>query len=290
MQRNTFLSILFFICCLSANLTAQRATVSIEESTYADRPHYTIKTPVAIYFYDRAGGGFSRIIDPYGNDWIGFQPDTAAYPAAAATSYRGLPNLVFKGENDGAGHPGFDRCESGKVDSTSILTTTKDGKWQWRWTFFPTYARLSIEKVETDRTYWFLYEGTPGGAFQPSRQYWGTNSTGLRIDQPDYYQGKIESGYWQWAYFGREGVNRIFFVAQQIPDRAKDIFGYLGNTEKGISADDGMVVFGFGRNPQTESLLTTPQKFFIGFLEGSVRSTQDHKQVAMQLQRLLLRR
>jgi len=282
------LCLIFLSYCLVNGLFAQ--SISIEETTYAERPHYVIKTPAAAYFYDRAGGGFSRILDSYGNDWIGFQPDSSSYPAAAATSYRGLPNLVFQGDNDGAGHPGFDQCESAKTDSISILTTSRDGKWQWRWTFFATYAQLDIEKIDIERNYWFLYEGLPGGTFEPKRQYWATNSTGLRTDQPDYYRGKAESGYWQWAYFGKEGVGRVFFVAQKTPDRAKDIFGYLGNTEKGVASGDGMVVFGFGRNPETEPLLNEPQTFYIGFINGSVSSSQEHQRVAKEMQQLLLQR
>lgn len=279
------------LCCLllSTHLCAQQA-ITITESKHADRPHYIIRTAAATYFYDRNGGGFSRILDQYGNDWISFQADTARYPAAAATSSRGLPNLVVEGSDNGIGHPGFEQCVSKQLDSlASIRSTSKDKKWQWRWDFFPTYAKLTIEKIDKNRAYWFLYAGTPGGRFNPKQQFWATNSTGLRFDQPDYYNKQLESGYWQWAYFGMKGVGRVFFIAQQSPDRAKDVFGYLGYSEQGIQSPDGMAIFAFGRNTNAEPLLQEPQVFYIGFLDKNIQSAADHNSLALQIQQFLLK-
>ena len=77
--------------------------VSISDINYEGRTHFRIETEDIIWYYDKAGGGFSRMIDRAGNDWISFRMDPwGKYPESSASSFRGLPNLVFGGEDDGA--------------------------------------------------------------------------------------------------------------------------------------------------------------------------------------------
>ncbi|MBX2815943.1 MAG: VCBS repeat-containing protein, partial [Saprospiraceae bacterium] len=79
----------------------------IRQTMYEGRPHYLIKTATLTYYYDINGGGLSRIIDPKGNDWIGYRTTPSEdYPAAAAGAFRGVPNAVFQSDDGGAGHPG----------------------------------------------------------------------------------------------------------------------------------------------------------------------------------------
>ena len=60
---------------------------TVEE--YEDRKHYKIETPKITYWYDVKGGGFSRIIDDEGNDWVTFKMEPwDEYPAAAAGAFR----------------------------------------------------------------------------------------------------------------------------------------------------------------------------------------------------------
>ena len=84
---------------------------------------FLINTPGGSYFYQKEAGGFSSILDTEGNDWIGFHPDTTeSYPQSAASSYRGLPNLVFRSDDGGAGHPGFNKCFSDQIADNCIRT------------------------------------------------------------------------------------------------------------------------------------------------------------------------
>ena len=107
-------------------------------------------------------------------------------PASAAAGFRGLPNLVHgKGNPDaGAGHPGFDRCETVQVDAATLRTTTKSGRWQWTWRFTAEAAQCTIERAPADHPWWFLYEGPIAGKFAPTEHYWGTNEGGPRQEAP----------------------------------------------------------------------------------------------------------
>jgi hypothetical protein len=260
----------------------------IEEISDKGQLCYQINTSSAIFQYQKDAGGFSSILDIEGNDWVGFHSDTAeSYPRSAATSYRGLPNLVFRSDDGGAGHPGFNKCTSKKISDNCIQTVSKSGKWAWTWTFHNDYAVLEVERTDPEHAYWLLYEGIPGGIYQPHKQYWGTNKGGPDRSIPDYYFGNTIYDNWRWAYFGHEDVNRIFYIAQPVEDDLTDIFGYLGNTKEGVISPDGMIVFGFGREKGALPLMTRPQKFVVGFLEINVASNEDHDIVVNRINDIL---
>ena len=265
---------------------AAKKKVSINETTYEDRPHFMVATPAATYYYDQRGGGFSRIIDPNGNDWVGFRMEPwNAYPASAASAYRGLPNSVFGGSEAGAGHPGHDHCQS-VVDRNQITSTSQSGKWRWTWTFTDSTARLQMDEVDAEHPYWFLYEGTPGGRFDVANSYYGTDQSGRQQNTPDFYAGKSTFDSFRWAYFGDAKEERVFFVKQLSEDEQKDMIGYLGNTERGLDSPDGMVVFGFGRNRDTQPLLTQPQSFVIGFYPHCISDPSAHRRFAQWIEQI----
>jgi len=234
----------------------------ITRTTYLERPHYLIETASATCLYDIRGGGFSSIRDLSGTEWIGFKPGNGEYPASAAADYRGLPNLVFRGEDNGSGHPGFDQCISIQEGANVIHTTTRSGSWEWKWTFRDEGALLEILKTDTSRCYWFLYEGTPGGRFLPPEQYWGTSADGIRQDTP--VLGHPAAGNWKWAFFGDQNHETALYIIHLTPDTLTDNFSYMGNTIEGTAAPDGMVVFGLGRSGATP-LMKGPNRFYIGF-------------------------
>jgi hypothetical protein len=202
-----------------------------------------------------------------------------------------MPNCVFKSDDGGAGHPGFDRCVSEKIDARTIRTASRSGKWAWRWEFFDTHARMTMEKADPEHAWWFLYEGPVAGTFAPERKYWGTDLGGPRRERPDHFAGQVVQGKWQWVYFGDEGVNRVLFVAQHESDDLADAFSYLGNTKAGVQANDGMVVFGFGRGAGTRPLLKkNGARFSVGFLEEKIEGEEGHRRVARLIERVMDRR
>ncbi len=273
------------------NQGIRSANISIVTETYQDRPHFKIETKSATYYYDKEGGGFSSVIDINGIDWVNYNGDpNAKAPSGASGGFRGIPNLVFRLEDGGAGHPGFDKCISEIVDDHTIRTYSKSGKWEWHWKFFDDYARLTIDKADPDRAYWFLYEGPVAGSFNPNQKYWGTNLGGPRNEMPSLNHGEYILDNWQWAYFGDNETERIFFVAQDKTDNLIDHFAYMGDTSDGIKAPDGMVVFGFGRDKGAIPLLTQSEMSFrIGFLSKKITSNENHEWVKEKIESMINR-
>lgn len=257
-----------------------RESITISECTYENRPHFLIHTPKLTYYYDKQGGGFSRIIDMDGNDWVHFKMKPwGVYPDGAASAFRGVPNLVYQQEDDGAGHPGFDKCVSQMTENT-IISTSKSGKWQWEWEFFEDYAVLELQKTDQNRNYWFLYEGTPGGTFKPKSSYFGSDVSGPITEQYDYFSGNILWGNYNWMYVGNKEVHQTFYMIQLQNDEHSDMMSFLGNSKEGINSSDGMTVFGFGRSADTKPLLSGKQKFVIGLYPDRISTKTDHEQLS----------
>ena len=281
------LFIQIFLSALAA--ASAMAGVRISEGTYEGAEHFIIRTKAATYYLDRRGGGLSRMIDRRGVDWIAFKREPwDKYPESAASSFRGLPNLVFGSNDSGAGHPGHEKCYSFRAGNNTIISISRSGKWQWRWTFYNKYVTLTVEKADPEHKYWFLYEGPAGGRFNPHASYWGSNMGGPRTEIYDYYHGQEVFANWWWVYFGDYVVKRILFIGMKKPDRYLDMISYLGNSEGGLSSEDGMVVFGFGRIdnaiPQLSELNTV---FYFGFLKAKVKSPDIHDSIAKTITNLL---
>ncbi|MDF9800823.1 hypothetical protein OKW21_006086 [Catalinimonas alkaloidigena] len=283
------------ICAIDLSFLYAQDAIRIEEGYYEERPHFIVYTLTATYYYDKVGGGFSRMIDQKGNDWIGFKKEPwNAYPASAASSYRGLPNLVFRSDDGGAGHPGFDQCTSLVDGERQIVTESKSGKWRWRWTFYEDHAVLEIEKTDPQQAYWFLYEGAAGGEYAPEQYYFGSDSRDSSLSRPktqhpDLSKGTANFGKYQWMYVGHQQVDRILFMLQIEPDEHQDLISYMGNSERGVDSEDGMTVFGFGRGPQTQALLSEPQSFVIGFYPYKITGKADHLQLRKYVNGLMQR-
>jgi hypothetical protein len=254
---------------LALATTSALGGVAITATEHEGRAQFQIQTPTATYYYDKAGGGFSRLIDRDGKDWIAFKKDPLSqFPQSAAAGYRGIPNSVFGGgyPDAGSGHPGFDQCETIQATPNALRSTSKSGKWAWSVHFSDDEARLRFERVGEDHAYWFLYEGTPAGRFAPSEQFWGNDVDGHHATLPDIQNQAF--GQWRWAYFGDRATPRVLGVTQCAGDTLKDTFWYLGAENGGaISSRDGMAVFGFGREVKSQPLLTTPHEFVIRFIE-----------------------
>ncbi|MDP8243058.1 MAG: VCBS repeat-containing protein [Candidatus Hinthialibacter antarcticus] len=259
------------------------------QAIYEGKPHFVVQTKAATYYYDIEGGGFSRILDIAGADWVSFKRNPwGKYPGSAASSFRGLPNLVWQGEDDGAGHPGHAKCKSW-LSGNRIVSESLSGKWRWSWEFFDDHAVLDITKTDMERTYWFLYEGTPGGVFDPAGSYFGTNMSGPLTKTPDFYAKTIMEGRFQWIYAGHNNMNAVFYMAQLKEDNLADVISYLGASDQGVKSEDGMTVFGFGRAKDTKPLLSGPQSFVIGFYPEQIKNESQHERFAEFLNQRLVK-
>ncbi len=261
--------------------TLATSAVEITQTEHLGREHWKIKTEAATYLFDPIAGGFSSIMDRAGNDWVAYDdPASANYPAGAAFAFRGVPNMVYQGDDNGAGHPGFDQCESEIISPNQIRSRTYSGRYEWIWTFADDHARQSVTRVDPDRAYWFLYEGPVGGTYDPAATIWGSNLAGPSRDHPDFYKGGTLFENYHWLYFASDHSEQTFWIAQVEPDELLDLYGQLGNTTDGLNSPDGMVVTGFGRGKNTDPLLRIPQEFLIGFWNGRVTTAADHNEIS----------
>jgi hypothetical protein len=263
------------------------AQVRLETDLYEGAEHFVVRTASATYWYDKAGGGLSRLIDREGHDWIAFRREPwGRTPESAASAYRGVPNFAFGAAESGAGHPGFPHCVS-VAWGNRILTTSRSGAWRWIWTFHETHAQVTVERAGPGG-YWFLYEGVPGGKYDPASWYWGYDGGGPLERMPDFLKGEREIGQFRWAYFGHRGVKRVLLLAQHESDGLPDSFGVMGNSRAGLASSNGMVVFGFGRAKEAKPLIEqVPRTFSIGFVESHAADAAGHQIIAREAQRRL---
>ena len=232
---------------------------------------FEINTPSATYLYQKAAGGFSSLLAPDGNDWLNFHPDRQpSYPASGANAYRGLPNLVHGGGDDGVGHPGFEKCQTRQVDEVTVESVSLSGRWRYRWTFADDHARLDVLKTP-DYPYWFLYEGTPAGRYAPAEQAWATDE-GVRRGKPDFVRGSEAFGRWQWLAVGDESSPYTLLIVHLSAQGEPGTFSYLGDTEMGVKSPDGMVVLGFGRGEGNSKHLKGRQSSIVSLYEGALET------------------
>jgi hypothetical protein len=137
-----------------------------------------------------------------------------------------------------------------------------------------------MERADPEHPWWFLYEGPVAGTFAPEQKIWGTDRGGPRFDVPAIESQAFDR--WRWVYLGDREVPRVLFLALHEPDDLPDTLWYLGSSDGGAaSASDGMVVFGFGRGPET-----TPQlrgagaRVTVGLLETRPGAPGAHAAIA----------
>ena len=125
-----------------------------------------------------------------------------------------------------------------------------------------------MEKTPTGEVYWVLYEGIPGGSYDTNRlqqKFWGTDKDGRRTDTPPLGKQTSAIGRWSWVYWGDQSAKRVLFLQRRNADGQNDLMAYMNAKQ---TPTDGMIVFGFGRGPNTESQLRLPNTFTLGFAES----------------------
>ncbi|NLI80094.1 MAG: hypothetical protein GX443_00180 [Deltaproteobacteria bacterium] len=215
---------------------------------------YRIQTTNATYFYQKSAGGISSLLDVSGRDWIGYNTTVGS-----AGSYRGIPNLVYP---EGYFHPGSTASTSsivvnGPVKKT-IRTVTNDGKWEALWEFYPSYATMTV--LRADHAYWFLYEGTPGGALDSAD--FMVRSTGTQTLASASWTGDITNAVGEeWIYFTDPDIGgqaRSLFLVHHQDDTYTDSYWPM---------EGNMTVFGFGRSNLATYMTQVPNRFTIGFVD-----------------------
>ena len=166
---------------------------------------------MATYVYGKKGAGFASIVDRDGNDWISYRPG-----GRGAGEFRGLPKF---GQPEKLFHCGYGfGSYAGPKGFTSRITRrgplrvrveseTEDRLSSCSWDFFPFFATVTLRKIKLP-TYWFLYEGTPGGKLDPDGDF---------VVRPGNRR-TLASEPWSdnvpWVYVGAKEVDRAFFLAK----------------------------------------------------------------------------
>ncbi|MBN1676815.1 MAG: fibronectin type III domain-containing protein, partial [Kiritimatiellae bacterium] len=252
---------------------APSGQVRISNATDEGLACFKVETDNATYYYDKAGGGFTSLLDTDGTDWISFHPQAGS---GSAGEYRGIPNT-------GELHPGYTGGTTTTADalgtwlSKATINTTRNN-WKATWEFFPTYAKMTLNQVPSGGKYWMLYEGTPGGAVDASDRLYLSNGRDYSANAdhpwkatkaaPDNFEdiantsGKAVGS--EWVYFAASEKTRSL---------------YLVHTDDGIEDDywqmeDNMTVFGFGRNDSTQPLMTqSGAVLMVGFVDSKTAAT-----------------
>jgi outer membrane protein assembly factor BamB len=253
------------VVCYSVD-QQDEGTVRITEDTDEGLACYKIETPSATYYYDKAGGGFTSMLDTNDIDWINYHPT-----GNQAGNYRGIPN-------SGAFHPG----DPGGISTTDdpldtplakvTVETTRNG-WGCTWEFFPKYARMNLhtQPLPTDK-YWFLYEGTPGGQVGSDDVWWrsdGTSSTCWDVpdwDETDMANSSDAAFGSEWVFFADGTLDRSLFLAHE-DDQVIDDYWLMYD-------ETGMTVFRFGGGTGVDPRMTEiPATLVIGFVESREYNT-----------------
>lgn len=244
--------------CASQPPATQHA-IEVAEVIDHGQPSYRIVTPRGTWVYHREGAGFSRLLDPAGNDWLAYRPT-----GGASGHYRGIPNAVFRRGQEGNNffHPGH----SGAKGSTTTLlhrsaqrvvlrSDSGDGRWSCEWEILPDRARLRITRLPPDDNgYWFLYEGTPGGRFEPSDLC--LRPGGRLTPLAERWEESMGTAPWV-AFISRPQGHTLVLIAHDPPDAPVSY----------RPMENAMTVFGFGRTlANLDNLLRQPLTFTVALV------------------------
>jgi len=206
------------------------------------------------YHYHKTGGGFASLFDVDEKDWIGW-----SLTAGGAGDFRGIPNMVHPIDG-GYFHPGRANVTStipsrGPLKVT-IRSTSLDGNWVTQWDVFPSYARMTVQKVVSGKAYWLLYEGTPGGLLDLTTDL-VTKSDGTSAAANVAWVGDIPGE--EWVYFTDPSLGRSLYVVHHQEDEIVD--SYTPDSSK------KMTILGFGRSVNSRFLTRLPVGMRLGLVD-----------------------
>lgn len=247
---------LLLLSLLATSLGGATPAITVAETDWAGQPSYRIVTPSGTWIYHREGAGFASLLDPEGNDWIAYRPG-----GGAAGEYRGIANAVHRQKQQGNNffHPGH----AGVRGSTTTLVSTApnrvqlrsrstDGRWTCEWEILPDRALLRMANVPADDGgYWFLYEGTPGGRFEPTDL---CVRPGPKVSPlSERWESTLQET--PWVAFVSPGRKHALILVAHQRDSVAVSYRPMNNA---------MTVFGFGRRlANLDGLLTGPRTFTV---------------------------
>jgi hypothetical protein len=217
---------------------------------------WRITTQTATWWYHKGGGAFSRAVDPAGNDWISWNT-TPRYDGM----FRGVGNV-----GKDWFHPGWNGATSSVVAAGPLKVTlqssitipsgqTNAGVWEHRVEIYDTFVRDTFTKTGAD-TWWFLYEGTPGGPVN------GGVRSGI-----DIVRGTVGGPRTQLAHpgefltaFGAKGYT-VFAVPAQ--NRSMFFSHLQAEATNSLRWHPSMSIFGFGRDSGVAKTLSGPGHVFL---------------------------
>lgn len=205
-----------------------------------------VVTQLADYYYQKAEGGFSSIVDKDGNDWI-----TWHSTGGSDGAFRGVPNMGPAGYHPGLDHDVTTTIVSQGPLKTTLLSTDPAGN-KVQWEFYPQFVRATV--IDFKQDYYFLYEGTPGGSVNGNDTVIRSDGTTTNSNEEwTDADGLGTSNGEEWVYFRDSAVTsggRYLYFVHNDPDNIRDTYWEM---------DGNMTVYGFGRFTSFPDHNTTTQ-------------------------------
>jgi hypothetical protein len=239
-----------------SGFTAASFTSQVGVSTVSDwegQESFKITSTRATYYFHKLGGGFASAIDVNGNDWIGYHPP----PSGFSGEWRGIPNM------GACAHPGYTNSTSAIASQgplkITLLSQRNDGKQKWYTAIYPQNVTVTVARSDTN--YWFLYEGTPAGGVAGATQFM-YRASGEKTSLYEEWSADIVGD--EWVYFSDPNINRSLYMIHHESDELPESYWNGGG-------DEGMTVFGFGRQRDTTEwfMSTVPQTLSFGIMDAT---------------------
>lgn len=262
---------LLALAVVSLRCAAAEPIVVSDATLFGDMECFKIETPTATYLYGKRGAGFASILDRDGHDWISYR-----HGNKSSGEYRGLPKCGQPVKYFHCGY-GFGQYTNGNWFTSTVTlrepghvrihSETKLGDAACDWDFWPTHATMTLLKIPGN--YWFIYEGTPGGALDTAEDF---------VIRPHGHRTPLSRPWVEavpWVVFGAKESPHAFLLVDHQDDGADASYAPWPYTPSAREPLPLMTVFGFGRpgwddpRQHTPPLSRLPAKFSVAFTTAS---------------------